>query len=143
MSTNREGLHLPLALSLEDPEPMYRQIETQLRELIVRGQLPPGTPLPTIRALAQDLACSVITTRRAYQDLETAGLIRTRQGVGTVVAEVGEAALRDHRLTGVLAAFGEAVAGGLRLGYTADELRAIFERALATALARENGRGEG
>jgi GntR family transcriptional regulator len=61
--------HIPLRLSMDDPQPMYAQIESQLRDFILAGQLPPGTRLPSVRALAGYLACSVITTRRAYEDL--------------------------------------------------------------------------
>lgn len=65
--------------------------------LIIAGNLPPGTALPSIRALAQDLSCSVITTRRAYQDLEREGLIQTKQGKGTFVAEIGEHFAQSYR----------------------------------------------
>ena len=81
---------LPLYLSMDNPEPMYAQIESQLRDLILEDVLPPGTKLPSIRALARDLPCSVITTRRAYEDLEREGFILTRVGRGTVVAHIPE-----------------------------------------------------
>ena len=55
-------MHIPIQISPDHPEPIYRQITTQLRELIVSGQLAPGSPLPSIRSLAQSLSCSVITT---------------------------------------------------------------------------------
>lgn len=121
---------VPLQLSMDDPEPMYRQIESQLRDLILGGQLRPGTKLPSVRALASDLSCSVITTRRAYHDLEGEGFIRTRQGMGTVVAHLPEEKLSVHRRQAVDDALTQAVRAGRRAGLTQDELRGIFEETL-------------
>jgi GntR family transcriptional regulator len=125
-----EPPHIPLHLSMDDPEPMYAQIESQLRDFILAGQLPPGTRLPSVRALASYLACSVITTRRAYEDLERDGFIRTRQGIGSVVAEIPEEKMAAHRREPVEAAFLEAVRAGRRAGLTEEELRHIIEEAL-------------
>jgi GntR family transcriptional regulator len=118
---------IPLHLSIDDPEPMYRQIESQLRDFILSGQLPPGTRLPSMRALASDLSCSVITTRRAYEDLEGAGFILTRPGRGTVVAQISREKMSAHRREPVRAAFKEAVRAGRRAGLTEEELRGMFE----------------
>ena len=122
--------HIPLHLSLDDPEPMYRQIESQLRDFILGGQLEPGTRLPSMRALARDLSCSVITTRRAYEDLEGEGFIRTRQGMGTLVAEMPEEKMAAHRREAVDGAIREAVRAGRRAGLTHEELRGILEETL-------------
>ena len=122
--------HVPIQLSMEDPEPMYRQIESQLRDFILAGVLKSGTKLPTIRALAGELSCSVITTQRAYQDLEGEGLILTRQGWGTVVADIPEEKLNARRREAVEAAFGEAVRTGRRAGLTEEELRDVLNQAL-------------
>ncbi len=121
---------IPIHLSMDDPEPMYRQIESQLRDFILGGQLPPGTKLPSVRALARDLSCSVITTRRAYQDLEGEGFIRTRQGMGTLVAQIPEEKMSVYRREPVEAAFREAVRAGRRAGLTGEELREILEETL-------------
>jgi GntR family transcriptional regulator len=115
---------------MDDPEPMYRQIESQLRNFILSGQLEPGTRLPSMRALASDLSCSVITTRRAYEDLEAEGFLRTRQGVGTLVAEIPEEKMAAHRRVAVDGAFREAVRAGRRAGLTEEELRDILEEIL-------------
>lgn len=140
MSGESAATRIPLQLSMDDPEPMYRQIESQLRDFILGGQLRPGTKLPSVRALAKDLACSVITTRRAYQDLEQAGFIQTRQGVGTVVAELGEEQMSRHRHEPVEAAFREAVRTGTRAGFTEEELRTIFEKTLQENVERAERR---
>ena len=122
--------HVPLHLSLDDPEPMYRQIESQLRDFILGGQLEPGTRLPSMRALARDLSCSVITTRRAYEVLEGEGFIWTRQGMGTLVAEMPEKKMAAHRREAVDGAIREAVRAGRRAGLTHEELRGILEETL-------------
>jgi DNA-binding transcriptional regulator YhcF (GntR family) len=134
MSENRAQPRLPIRLAMDDPQPMYRQIESQIRDLILGGHLPPGTKLPTIRALAVDLGCSVITTTRAYQDLETEGFLRTRQGMGTVVSEVPEEKLSAYRHEALESAMKEAIQAGLRAGLEAEELREIVESILEETL---------
>lgn len=130
MSAEPNGASIPVRLSMDDPEPMYRQIESQLRDFILGGQLPPGTKLPSVRALAKDLACSVITTRRAYQDLESDGFIQTRQGVGTVVAEIEKDRMSAHRREPVESALREAVRAGRRAGFGEAEIKEILEEVL-------------
>ena len=130
MSENPMTPHIPIHLSMDDPEPMYAQIESQLRDFILSGQLPPGTKLPSVRALAANITCSVLTTRRAYEDLEREGLISTRQGVGSVVAQIPDEEIRIHRREPVKAALEEAVRAGRRAGLTEEELRDIIEETL-------------
>jgi GntR family transcriptional regulator len=109
---------------------MYHQIEVQLRALILSGQLPEGTLLPSIRELAQDLSCSVITIRRVYQDLENEGILRTRQGTGTFVAQVGTRMREQYRKDAVVQAMREAVETGFRVNCSAEELKEIFREVL-------------
>ena len=142
MSEEKAQPRIPVHLSLDDPEPMYRQIESQLRDFILAGQLEPGTKLPSVRALAKDLSCSVITTRRAYQDLEGEGFIRTRQGMGTVVAEIPEEKISAHRREAVDGAFREAVRAGRRAGLTEEQLRGILEETLQREVANVHQRGK-
>jgi GntR family transcriptional regulator len=134
----RSEPRIPIHLSMDDPEPMYRQIESQLRDFILGGQLEPGTRLPSMRALAKDLSCSVITTRRAYEDLEGEGFIRTRQGRGTIVAEIPEEKMAAYRREAVDDAFREAIRAGRRAGLTEEELRDIFEDILEETLHRDD-----
>lgn len=117
---------LPIRVSMDDMDPMYRQVEDQLRDLILRGGLAPGSRLPSVRSLAHDLSCSVITTRRAYHDLMQEGLIRTHQGLGAVVADVGTDERRRHRRTAVRAALWEAVDTGRQMGCSPAEIEEIF-----------------
>ena len=77
-----------IVLSNSNPDPFYKQIEDQIRVEIMNGRLKSGVRLPSVRALADQLNVSVITTKRAYDDLESEGIIVTRQGQGTYVAQL-------------------------------------------------------
>jgi GntR family transcriptional regulator len=76
-----------LFLSAGDPRPMYQQIVDQITAKVMAGDWLAGQALPSIRELAAASAISVITVRRAYEELERAGVIATRQGKGSVVAD--------------------------------------------------------
>ncbi|HUC91492.1 MAG TPA: GntR family transcriptional regulator [Paenibacillus sp.] len=126
---------IPIQLNEQSAEPLYYQIEVQLRALIVSGQLAEGTLLPSIRELAKTLKCSVITVRRVYQDLENEGLLRTRQGTGTFVAKVGDEERRRHRTEAVVETLESAVDTGLQVGCGEAELRKLFDEVLSRKLA--------
>jgi GntR family transcriptional regulator len=79
-------------------QPIYEQIGTQIKNQIISGTLLPGDPLPSIRALAKDLRISVITTKRAYDELEADGFLCTVAGKGSFVAEQNLALVREMRL---------------------------------------------
>ncbi|MFS0840605.1 GntR family transcriptional regulator [Paenibacillus sp. 1P03SA] len=123
-------MHIPIQISPDNPEPLYHQIQVQLKELILSGHLPEGTLLPSIREFAKDLSCSVITIRRVYQDLENEGILRTRQGTGTFVAKVGTVTREQYRKEAVVEAMKDALRSGLRVGCTIEELKQLFEEAL-------------
>ena len=78
--------------------PIYEQIFAQIRDQIFSGALPEDEPLPSIRTLAKDLRISVITTKRAYEELEAAGFIYTLPGKGSFVAARNEELLREEHL---------------------------------------------
>ncbi len=78
--------------------PIYEQIFGQIRDQIFSGALPEDSPLPSIRTLAKDLRISVITTKRAYEELEAAGYIYTLPGKGSFVAARNEQLLREEYL---------------------------------------------
>ena len=73
---------MELIISNASDKPIYEQISSQIKSAVLAGELEPGSALPSIRALANDLHVSVITTKRAYSDLEALGFIETRQGKG-------------------------------------------------------------
>ena len=118
---------LPIQLNDQSAEPLYHQIEVQLRALIVSGQLEEGTLLPSIREFAQSVKCSVITIKRVYNDLENEGLLRTRQGTGTYVAKVGDQERDRHRLAAVIDSLDKAVAAAIRVQCTEEELTGLFQ----------------
>jgi GntR family transcriptional regulator len=117
------GIHI----SQTDERPMYLQIMEQIRQRIAAGDWAAGRELPSIRALAAGLAVSVITVKRAYLDLESEGVIVTRHGKGSFVADVNGLAgeLQEAKLDEHL----EAAAGIARgLGLNHEELAARLRR---------------
>ncbi|MED1864454.1 GntR family transcriptional regulator [Fictibacillus nanhaiensis] len=132
-------MELPIKLSRDSRVPIYHQIEGQIKALIVSGKLSAGSPLPSIRALSKDLEISVITTRRAYQDLEYGGFIKTTQGKGTFVAEVEVKKMEKLAISSVSEAIEKGVETALRHNYTVDEIRSVFEEVLARL--KDNDRG--
>lgn len=80
-------MHSDFVVSQTDPRPLYLQIKEQIRHRIAVGVLKPGDEIPSIRALAAGTRVSVITIKRAYLELELEGIIQTRHGRGSFVAE--------------------------------------------------------
>ena len=111
---------LPLQLHERSGLPFYRQIVDQIADLIRSGQLPAGARLPSVRELCEQLAVSLITGRRAYSDLEAAGLIEVRQGEGSFVRErmdkADVAAAHQDAEAGLVAAVARARQLGLAEG---------------------------
>ena len=106
----------PLQLSAASGVPFYRQIVDQVSAQVRSGELPPGATLPSVRQLSTDLLVSLITVRRAYADLEAAGLIVRRQGQGTFVTDAVDAAAREAALAEARAGLTAAVHRARRLG---------------------------
>ena len=115
-------------ISQTDPRPMYLQILEQIRARVAAGDWPAGKELPSIRALAAALNVSVITIKRAYLDLESEGVIVTRHGKGSFVADVNGLAgeLKEEQLEEHLT---QAAEIGRLLGLSVDELAARLRRA--------------
>ncbi|WP_235206668.1 GntR family transcriptional regulator [Paenibacillus tyrfis] len=128
------AIQLPIHISEHSREPIYHQIEQQLISFIVSGQLKPGTPLPSIRSLASDLACSVITVNRAYQNLEQRRFIQTVQGKGTFVADVQEGEKKQVADASLHQAFRAAIEMSFRLQNDPEQTRKTFEQILAEML---------
>jgi DNA-binding transcriptional regulator YhcF (GntR family) len=109
------------------PVPPYEQVRSQLAAQIADGQLVPGTRLPTVRQLADDLGLAVNTVARAYRELETAGMVETRGRGGTLVTTGGDQA-RERLLTAA-----QRYAAVVRdVGLGADEALRIVGTALTT-----------
>ena len=107
--------------------PIYEQIYLQLKGAILRGELREGDALPSIRALAKDLRISVITTKRAFDDLERDGFIETVQGKGSFVAAKNGELLREEQLKQIEQKLTEALALARQGGISDAELAEMFQ----------------
>ncbi|WP_193104916.1 GntR family transcriptional regulator [Brachybacterium sp. FME24] len=113
-------MHIPLDPSA--PEPIYEQIRAHLTTAILRGDLPPGEALPSIRVLARDLRVSVITTTRAYNELVADGLVDAVRGKGVFVRAQESDQVRIRAVERIDGALVEAVRTALIAGIGAEEL---------------------
>ena len=117
---------LDIQLSNASGVPFYRQIVDKMADMVRAGSLPPGSRLASVRELALQLQVSLITVRRAYADLEAAGLIVRRQGQGTFVAtDVGQAAAKQARKD-AQAALEQAIDRARQLGLDDNEIESII-----------------
>lgn len=123
---------MDILISNASDKPIYEQIYIQIRNHILTGKLEQGAALPSIRALAKDLRVSVITTKRAYDELEKEGYVNTVPGKGCYVAHRSPQLVREAYLTRIedhLAQAAELAAGcGLSLDETMDLLRLLWEQ---------------
>jgi len=110
--------------------PLYQQIITAVTREIASGRLAPGHPLPSFRALAEELQVSLITVKRAYEELERAGVIYRRQGLGTFIAENGGGAARQAQRTLAREAMRHAVALGRDSGLAEEEIVQLLREEL-------------
>ncbi len=108
-------------------QPIYEQITEQIREQILAGTLGADEALPSIRSLAKDLRISVITTKRAYEELEQEGFLYTVAGKGCFVAEKNTELLREEDLRRIEEHLSEIRRLAARCGLTRAELREMLE----------------
>ena len=113
---------MTILLDNQSGEPIYRQIAQQIKALILSGVLVPDTPLPSIRNLAKDLRISVITTKRAYDELEQQGFVYTLAGKGCFVAPLNLELLREEHLKQIESHLQEAVRLAETCGLSQEEL---------------------
>ena len=123
-----------LIISNASKSPIYEQIVSQVRARIASGELAPGQMLPSIRALAKDLRISVITTKRAYDELEHQGLIVTVAGKGCFVAERNPEWIREDILRRIEEHMQEIARLAGQIGVSGEGLRDMF----ATLIMEEN-----
>lgn len=113
---------MEIIISNSTAKPIYEQIASQVKDQIMAGDLKAGEQLPSIRALANSLRVSAITTKRAYADLEALGFIETVQGKGSFVAGGNAELLREERLREIEGHLGEAIEASRALGLADAEL---------------------
>ena len=106
--------------------PIYDQIFTQLKNRILSGELGENEMLPSIRSLAKDLRISVITTKRAYDELEREGFVYTVPGKGCFVAAKNVELLREEHLKKIEALMGEILTLGAACNLSKAELAEVF-----------------
>lgn len=122
---------MDIIISNTDSRPIYEQIYAQIKGLIIAGTLHPGDSLPSMRLLAQELRISVITTKRAYEELERDGYIVSQTGRGSFVAERNTELLREEMLRTVEQHLQDAIVasrlGGLTLTEFLDIARTLYQ----------------
>lgn len=106
---------------------IYEQIVNQLKNAIVTGELQAGEALPSIRGLAGELNVSVITTKRAYEELEKDGLIRSVSGKGFYVCEYNTDYLKEKQLMMLEKRLSEVIAEAKQAGLGLEEVREMVE----------------
>lgn len=122
---------MEIIISNSSGRPIYEQITIQIKNMILNGQLTEGQALPSMRQLARDLRISVITTKRAYEDLEREGFLTNVPGKGCFVAAKDPGLVREEtlrRIEGLLQqAVDLAAAGGVSLQELTDALTLLYE----------------
>lgn len=116
-----------IIISNSSDEPIYRQIASQIRNMIVRGDLEEGDPLPSIRSLAKELKISVITTKKAYEVLGDEGFIEKVTGKGSFVAPQNRSLLREKRLKIIEDKFIEGIDAARAVDISLEELKEMLE----------------
>ena len=118
---------MELVISNASNLPIYEQIVVGVKQHILSGELHEGDLLPSIRALAKDLRISVITTKRAYEDLERMGLVEMQPGKGCFVAAGNRELMREAALKRVEDHLQAAINAAAGSGISADDVRQMLE----------------
>ena len=120
-----------IIISNSGDRPIYEQITAQIKAMIMNGQLKEGDALPSMRTLAKELRISVITTKRAYEDLERDGFITTVVGKGSFVKAADTSLVREERLKQIEELLGRAVVlageSGIRKAEVLEILEILFQ----------------
>ena len=107
--------------------PIYEQIAGQIKGLILSGELKSGEALPSLRLLAKNLRVSVLTTKRAYEELEQEGYIRSVPGKGCFVSSKSSQLLEEERLRVVEEKLAQVVETARKTGVSLEEMQEILE----------------
>lgn len=119
-NSNFNGL---FQLNPSDPTPLYAQLDRAIRLGISIGRLPPDTQLPTVRQLAVDLSINLNTVAKVYRDLERAGILETRRGIGTFIRSPATKAMAKGERDRLLGALEDRfLAEAAAMGFSADQL---------------------
>lgn len=116
-----------IQISNASSDPIYLQIKNQIKASIISGKLRAEEQLPSIRYLAKELRVSVITTKRAYDELEIEGFINSVQGKGSFVSIQNKELIREEQLRKVEASLLDAIKGAELVGVSIEELKDLLE----------------
>jgi GntR family transcriptional regulator len=119
-------LAMNIIISNSSGEPIYEQIINQIKSAIMKGELTEGELLPSIRLLAKELHISVITTKRAYEELEREGFIETVPGKGSYVSSQNKELLKEKRLKELENKIGEIITESKLIGLSYSELEEML-----------------
>ncbi|HLR60795.1 MAG TPA: GntR family transcriptional regulator [Pseudogracilibacillus sp.] len=117
---------MQIIISNSTKEPIYEQITKQIKSSVLSGELKEGTALPSIRQLAKDLQVSVITTKRAYEELENAGFTYTIIGKGSFVAEQNLEMIKEKKLQVIEEQLGAVIMNSKEIGLPLNELQQLL-----------------
>ncbi|MBT4497540.1 MAG: GntR family transcriptional regulator [Gemmatimonadetes bacterium] len=117
---------MKILISNASSDPIYEQICKQIRAQILSGDLLEGDELPSIRALARDLQISVITTKRAYDELIKEGFVDSVGGKGCFVAMQNKSLLQEKKMKSIEDKLSDAVTDAKKLGIALGELRKML-----------------
>lgn len=127
MTNERKSLLIgPISAAASGP--LYQQIVDRLKREVSEGRLEPGDALPSFRQLAEDLLVSVITVKRAYEELEREGIIYRRQGLGTFVAEGGHDRSCEAKLNAAEQLFRQAAREAAEAGLEPSEILELVKK---------------
>lgn len=107
--------------------PIYEQIASQIKSVVIAGEVKPGEPLPSLRFLAKELRVSVISTKRAYEELEREGYITSVPGKGSFAAEINRELLREEQYKRLEEHLNEAVDAARTAGISLGEMKELLE----------------
>lgn len=117
---------MQIIISNSSKEPIYAQIYAQIKRLILTGELQEGQSLPSMRQLAKDLEISVITTKRAYEELEKNGFIYSIVGKGSFIAEQNMEMMKERKMKAIEEKLVIAIQNGKEMGMSLAELKEIL-----------------
>ncbi|MBO4635575.1 MAG: GntR family transcriptional regulator [Clostridiales bacterium] len=118
---------MDIIISNSSGVPIYEQIEEQIKNQIMTGELAEGEMLPSMRVLAKELKISIITTKRAYEDLERDGFIESVMGKGSFVKAVNTDIVRENLMFSIEELIDEAVDKAIIGKVTKDELKEMLD----------------
>ena len=119
---NDKGWNMDIIILNSSNLPIYLQIKNQMIEQILKGEIPEGTKLPSIRQLAKELKISVITTKRAYEELENEGYIDTVLGKGSFVSLKEKDILKQKQLEAISNQLKEITVDAKKFNITLEQL---------------------